>query len=270
MRRHVYTAAGWVGRQVRVEAWGPFLRRVASRELLLLIMPVLLVLGIWGFASVVDEIGEGTTPAFDEWAIRALRDPDDPARALGPAWLSKSARDITAIGSPPVLCLVTAAVLGWLLIRKSWHEALLMLVATGGGAGLSFVLKGHFTRARPSLVPHLDQVSTYSFPSGHAMASAIVYLTIGAVLARLFSQRRMKLYMIGVAAGIALLVGLSRVYCGVHYPSDVMAGWSAGVAWASLCWLVTIYLQYRGDVARDAETARAAAAPMTEAATAAG
>lgn len=270
MRQRVRSAAGWVGRQVRFESWGAFLRRVAARELLLLIMPPLLILGVWCFALVVDEVGESTTPAFDEWAIRALRDPADPARPLGPAWLAKSARDITAIGSPVVLCIVTAVVVGWLLIRKSWHEALLMLVATGGGACLSYLLKGHFTRARPSLVPHLDEVQTYSFPSGHAMASAIVYLTIAAVLARLFSQRRMKLYLLGVGAGIALVVGVSRVYCGVHYPSDVVAGWSAGVAWASLCWLVTILLQYHGEVSRDAETQRAAAGPTQEAATAAG
>lgn len=261
---------GGVGRAARrsptVRRGWRFVRHLARKELLLLIMPVVLVVGIWGFAAVTDEVLEGEAIRFDDWAILALRDPHDPARPIGPAWLGNIARDITSLGSGAVLTIFTLIVAGALVIYRSWHEVLLLLAALLGGAALSLGLKDVFERERPTLVPHLDVVSTYSFPSGHALLSAVVYLTIGAILARLFSKRRVKLYLLGVATSLALLVGVSRVYVGVHYPSDVLAGWCAGAAWAALCWLVTIFLQWRGDVARDADTARAAAVTETPAA----
>lgn len=256
---HVPRLARHVQRSVRVKDWGMFLRHVARKELLLLVMPAVLALGVWGFVAITEEVLEGDVAPFDEWALLALRSPaGDP---LGPPWVENTARDLTALGSGGVLVLFTLAVAGWLAIRRSWHEVALLLGALGGGVLISLVLKGTFERERPTIVPHLDVVQTFSFPSGHALLSAVVYLTVGAVLARLFSQRRVKLYFLSVATLLALLVGLSRVYVGVHYPSDVLAGWCAGAAWASACWLVTIWLQWRGDVARDAVTAHA---PGTE------
>lgn len=254
---------GGVGRAAResrtVERGWRFVRHLARKELLLLIMPVLLVVGVWGFAAVTDEVIDGEVIAFDDWALLALRDAQD-GTPLGPAWLGNVARDITSLGSGAVLTIFTLIVAGALAIYRSWHEVLLLVVALLGGAALSLGLKGLFERERPSLVPHLDAVSTYSFPSGHALLSAVVYLTLGAVLARLFSSRRVKLYLLGVATSMALLVGVSRVYVGVHYPSDVLAGWCAGAAWSALCWLATVFLQWRGDVTRDRATAQAAAA----------
>lgn len=247
-----------------------FVRHLARKELLLLIMPVVLVVGIWGFAAITDEVVEGEAIAFDDWAILALREPGDPTNPLGPWWLDNVARDVTSLGSGVVLTLFTLIVAGGLALYRSWHEVLLLLCSLGGGAALSLGLKGVFERERPSLVSHLDVVSTYSFPSGHALLSAVVYLTLGAVLARLFSRRRVKLYLLGVATSLALLVGVSRVYVGVHYPSDVLAGWCAGAAWAALCWLFTVFLQWRGDVARDRDTAQAAAAASEPALAASG
>lgn len=249
---------GGVRRSRTVRRGWRFVRHLARKELLLLIMPALLVVGVWGFAAVTDEVLEGESIKFDDWAILALREAEDASDPLGPWWLDNAARDVTALGSGAVLTIFTLITAGWLAIRRSWQEVVLLLAALGGGAALSFGLKGLFERERPSLVPHLDVVSTYSFPSGHALLSAVVYLTLGAVLARLVSQRRVKLYLLGVATSLAFLVGVSRVYVGVHYPSDVLAGWCAGAAWAALCWLGTIYLQWRGDVSRDPATAQAA------------
>lgn len=254
LRRAARTIGSAARRHVRLRQWLRFLEHVAKKELLLLVMPVLLVLGIFGFVSVTDEVVEGEAIQFDEWAILSLRELE---RAVPGHFLRDSARDITSLGSGVVLVIVTCAVAGWLAIRKSWHEVVLLLGSLTGGVTLSLMLKGAFERERPSLVPYYDVVSTYSFPSGHALLSAVVYLTLGAVLARLFSQRRVKLYFLGVATFLAFAVGVSRVFVGVHYPSDVLAGWCAGAAWASFCWLVTIFLQWHGDVARDAVTRNA-------------
>ena len=243
---------GGVGRAAResrtVERGWRFVRHLAKKELLLLVMPVLLVVGIWGFAAVTDEVMEGEAIAFDDWAILALRDPQDPGSPVGPAWLGNVARDITSLGSGAVLTIFTLIVAGALALYRSWHEVLLLVVALLGGAALSLGLKGLFERERPALVPHLDVVSTYSFPSGHALLSAVVYLTLGALLARLAEGWWTRLYFVGVAAALTLLVGASRVYLGVHYPTDVAAGWAAGLAWAVLCWLAARRLQRRGVV----------------------
>lgn len=258
LRRAARTIGSSARRHVRLRQWVRFLQHVAKKELLLLVMPVLLVFGVFGFVSVTDEVVEGEAIHFDEWAILALRDFEQRVSALGAGhFLRDSARDVTSLGSGVVLVIVTCAVAGWLAIRKSWHEVVLLLGSLIGGVTLSLLLKGAFERERPDLVPHYDAVSTYSFPSGHALLSAVVYLTLGAVLSRLFSQRRVKLYFMAVATFLAFAVGVSRVFVGVHYPSDVLAGWCAGAAWASFCWLVTIFLQWHGDVARDAVTRNA-------------
>ena len=162
-------------------------------------------------------------------------------------------RDLTSLGSAAVLGLVTTVVVGFLLIRRTYHAIGLVLVATVGGLLLSLLLKGFFSRPRPDIVPRLAEVYTSSFPSGHSMLSAVVYLTLGALLARLVERPALKVYVLTVAMLLALLVGFSRVYLGVHYPSDVLAGWSVGLSWAILCWLVARRLQRTGVVERSAE-----------------
>jgi undecaprenyl-diphosphatase len=129
----------------------------------------------------------------------------------------------------------------------------LVLAASAGGLIISSLLKHEFERRRPSVVPHLATVYTSSFPSGHSMMASAVYLTLGALLTRIVPERSAKVYFIAVAILVAILVGLSRVYLGVHYPTDVLAGWTAGSVWALVCWQVARYLQQRGTVERDTE-----------------
>ena len=123
---------------------------------------------------------------------------------------------------------------------------------------VSTLTKLGFGRPRPDLVPHATQVYTASFPSGHAMMAAVTYLTLGALLARVQPRLRLKLYLIGLAATLTVLVGCSRVYLGVHWPTDVLAGWTLGAAWALGCWAIALWLQARGRIETDAAGDRAA------------
>ncbi|MGH7213160.1 MAG: phosphatase PAP2 family protein [Tepidisphaeraceae bacterium] len=209
---------------------------------------LLVVSGTWGFIKLSSEVEEGETQQFDEWAVRALRQKQDPSKPIGPAWMAEVGRDITALGGVAVLTLATLAVAGFLALNRKYHAMLLVLVATGGGLALSSMLKGFFDRGRPELVPHLSHVYTSSFPSGHSMLAAVVYLTLGSLLTGLTRERTSKIYFLAVALVLTFLIGASRVYMGVHYPTDVLAGWTAGLVWAMLCWLVARWLRRRGAV----------------------
>ena len=221
---------------------------VGGSDLVGLLGVLALVVGIFGFFLLAGAVRVGGTQQLDERVLLALRIPDDPAVPLGPPWMGEVGRDLTAVGGVAFLFLITGSVAVFLLLCRKYHALVLLVATIGGGLLLSTFLKRYIDRPRPSLVPHLSYVASTSFPSGHSMLSAIVYLTLGALLARLIRPVRLKLYFLAVALLLTFLVGLSRVYLGVHYPSDVLAGWAAGLAWAVLCWLLTRRLQREGAV----------------------
>jgi undecaprenyl-diphosphatase len=208
----------------------------------------------WSFLALASEVLEGDTHTLDKMLLLSLRDPQNLANPIGPSWLEESARDITGLGGYVVLTLVTVGALAYLLMARKRGAALLVLSAIVGGMILSTALKLGFERPRPDLVAHATRVYTASFPSGHAMLSAVTYLTLGALLSRIQERRRIKAFIMGLAVILTLLVGMSRVYLGVHWPSDVLAGWSVGAAWACLCWFVALQLQRRGQVEKPGET----------------
>jgi len=146
------------------------------------------------------------------------------------------------------------------VLSRRRAAALLVLVAVAGGMLLSTLLKLGFERPRPDLVPHAVEVYTASFPSGHAMLSAVTWLTLGALLMRVEPRRRVKAFVLAMAVLTTLLVGASRIYLGVHWPTDVLAGWCIGAAWALICWLAALWLQRRGRVEETRETSDDAAA----------
>ena len=228
--------------------WLAPLGRWARREVALLAVLALASGALWGFAELADEVLEGETHAFDETILLALRSPTDRSDPLGPRWLEETMRDVTALGGIGVLAFITLAVAGFLALQRKTHAALFVVLAVGGGQLLSTLLKVGFDRPRPDLVPHGAMVSTASFPSGHSMMAAITYLTLGALLARVQPRRRLKLYLLGLAMLLTVAVGVSRVYLGVHWPTDVLAGWALGAAWALLCWAAALWLQRRGQV----------------------
>src|SRR5262249_39213798 len=149
-------------------------------------------------------------------------------------------------GSGTVLVLLVLAVLGYLAFTRRHSLMLVTLVASLGGTLLGFGLKELFGRERPTVVPHLAHVTSLSFPSGHSMQSAVIYLTLGVMLARTTTIRRVRAYFVSLALLLSLLIGLTRIYLGVHYPTDVTAGWLIGFAWAVLVALVARALQRRG------------------------
>jgi undecaprenyl-diphosphatase len=221
-------------------------------ELGTLLLLALAIAGLWAFAEVADEVLEGTTRDLDRDLLLLLRAPGDPATPIGPTWVQEIMRDLTALGGTAILTLATFAVAGFFLLRGKRASALYLLFAVGGGLLLSTLAKEFFARPRPDLVPHGSFVHTASFPSGHSMLAAVTYLTLGVLVARTLPQRRLKIYVLALAALVTGLVGISRVYLGVHWPSDVLAGWLAGVAWACLCMLGARWLARRGEVEPEA------------------
>ena len=243
---------------VIVRTFRSVLAWLGNRGHLVLAAMLAVVAGTWGFVELLDEVKEGDTRQFDEWLITWLRAHE------GPAWLQEVGRDMTALGGVAVMVLVTAAVAGYLLLSRRYHAMWLVIIATAGGLVLSTVLKYFIDRDRPSLVEHRSVVYTSSFPSGHSMMSAVVYLTLGSLLARIMPGRVLKLYFLLLAMGLTFLVGISRVYLGVHWPTDVLAGWCGGLVWALLCWLVARQLQRKGAVEKDDDPEPAADEPALE------
>ena len=218
------------------------------REWISLFAFVVITGGIWFFAEIADEVVKGETHRFDKTVLLAMRDPADTKDPWGPEWLEEMGRDFTALGGMGVLIFLTAATVGGYLLQGRYKTAALILVAVLGGLVIALLLKQSLDRPRPDLVPHGSYVYTKSFPSGHSMLSAITYLTLGSMIVRTRDHKATKIYVMVVSMLVTLLVGVSRIYLGVHWPTDVLAGWSAGASWALICWLAARWLQKHGHV----------------------
>lgn len=209
-------------------------RRSSRWPLIALITLTAALLGVFGM--VADEALEGDTVAFDS-AVTALFRTADTNAVIGPLWLQEAVRDFTSLGSFTILGLIVIASAVYLLLEKKAGTAVFLVVSVVAGTVISNVLKQTFNRPRPNVEASLT-VFTASFPSGHAALSAVVYLTLGALLSQSARSPLIKGYFIGLALLMAFLVGVSRIYLGMHYPTDVIAGWSLGLSWAMICWLI--------------------------------
>lgn len=203
-----------------------------------LLLVLLMSLAAGAFVWTVDEMREGETMARDRQWLLALHTPGQTGHVLGGAPALQLAREVTALGSPWLLCLLVGGVAAVLMAMRQRRMALFIVVSTSAGALFNTALKMVFERARPDLVPHEVIVVNASFPSGHAFGAAMVYLTLAALLTLRLERRAPRAVLLALAIGVALAVGVSRIALGVHWPSDVLAGWAAGSAWALATWLV--------------------------------
>ena len=214
--------------------------RAARAEIAALAALMVVALGVLSFIELADDMTEADGQAFDGAVLMALRPfADDPGRPWGPWWLHEAAADLTSLGGVAVLGLFALVAVTFLILQRKRLSALLLVVGLAGGVMLSEGLKATFERERPPAVYQAVETINASFPSGHALLSAVFYLTLGVMLTRAFSQRRLKAYALGVGVLLTMIVGLTRIYLGAHWASDVFAGWSVGAAWAMTLWLVS-------------------------------
>ena len=202
-----------------------------------------------GLLTLLLAIGAATggTHRLDRAILLTLRGATDGLAGWRPI-LRAFMLDMTALGDPPMLTMVVLLVAGYLFTAKRGHLAWLVIASTAAGSALGALLKSLFARARPDVVPHLVEVRSLSFPSGHAMQSAVIYLSLAAMIARTERSGRVRGYVLSAAVTLVMLVGLSRLYLGVHWPTDVLAGWTAGASWAFGTALLTRRLQARHEV----------------------
>lgn len=189
------------------------------------------------FAATAGLVVSGNAQNVDEAVLRGLRDGADPARAIGPSWLPVFAREVTTLAGTPVLTLATIVLAGWFAVRREWTLLVILLVAVIGQTLLANGFKELFGRPRPDIVPLLVHASGNSFPSGHSTSAASIYLTLAAMIASRTKAFAVRAYAFMAAVMLALIVGASRVYLGVHYPTDVIGGLSFGAAWAAIVWI---------------------------------
>ena len=230
---------------LQIKRFAPLVSRFGSTETRILIALILCAGSVWALVKLVSEVIYEREDAVDRSILIALRLPNDPSVPIGPLWLSECARDVTSLGSTSVLMLVVVEAIAFLLLNRRLRPALHVAAAALGGSLLVAQLKQVLGRQRPNFVPAAADLHTLSFPSGHATMSAIIYLTLAAQLSRIVPSHTAKSFVVASALFVTMLVGASRVYLGVHWPTDVLAGWILGAAWALFCWAVVERLEKR-------------------------
>ncbi len=219
--------------------------QLAREEIAAVSALAVVALGGFLFAVAADAMREPGGQAFDMAVLQALRPPGHPHDPIGPWWLQEAALDLTSLGGISVLGLFALITVGFLLIQRKYLSGVLLALGLLGGVTLSEGLKAIFNRPRPPADYQAVETLNASFPSGHALLATVFYLSVGVMMARAFQRRQLKAYIMSVAIGLALIVGLTRIYLGAHWLTDVLAGWSIGAVWAMTLWLVALGVEFR-------------------------
>lgn len=198
----------------------------------------LISLGLLIFARLTGKMINGETGKFDQTVLLWFRNPEDLADPVGPQVLEVIVRDITALGGVMLLSLLCLCVFGYLWLQKQRKLAGFVLACVVAGTMMNTLLKELIARPRPDIFAHATDAALSSFPSGHAMMSTIVFLTLGALLSLSTENKRIKTYILLWSVLLPFIVGISRLYLGVHWPTDIIAGWVAGATWSLLCLLI--------------------------------
>jgi len=220
--------------------------RVARQEVVAVAGLLVIAAGVLTFLRLADTVEQGGGKGYDWRLLQAMRPyAEDPTRPWGPWWLHEAAVDITSLGGISVLGLFALIALGLLLMLGKRLSAVILIVGLVGSVMLSEGLKAVFDRVRPPDIYQAVDTLNASFPSGHALLATTFYLSVGVMLTRAFPHRHLKAYAMGAAILIALLIGVTRVYLGAHWASDVLGGWSVGAAFAMVLWLFAYVVERR-------------------------
>lgn len=201
------------------------LRRIEAR---LLLTAVAIAGGLWGLLALVDDVREQENARLDRLVLLAFRVPGDLATPIGPRWVQEAARDFTALGGFTVLTLISVLAVVLLLMHRRKLQAAIFAGTVVLTQIAAEVIKHFIHRPRPDLVPHHDLVYSSSFPSGHATMSPVVYFTLAMIVAAGERDRPTRALLLAGATLLVVAIGVSRVYLGVHWPTDVLAGWALG------------------------------------------
>ncbi|MEP0792249.1 phosphatase PAP2 family protein [Funiculus sociatus GB2-C1] len=197
---------------------------------------LLAALALWGFAQIADEVLDKESQFIDTAILLALQ-------RLHTPLLDQVMTGITFFGEPELLLIICLGFAAWLLLRGNRSQATTLGIASLGAVGLNYLLKDLFARDRPALWDRIVDVRYYSFPSGHAMISMVVYGAIAYLLIKNFGKWSNLIIITTVA--LIFSIGLSRLYLGVHWPTDVLAGYAAGIVWLMTCIFSLEFWQYR-------------------------
>ena len=189
---------------------------------------VISIIATWIFGEFAEVVVAGKTQAFDEAVLRWLGAHRTPL-------LDSAMLEITALGTGVVVMMIVSISALFLALTQHKYSALLLLVATFGGVVLNQVLKLFFDRPRPEVIVWGTHAASSSFPSGHAMSATIVYSTVAYLASRLHEHAWQRWLTLSIAGIVIILISVSRLYLGVHYPSDVLAGGIIGLGWAAFC-----------------------------------
>jgi undecaprenyl-diphosphatase len=231
---------------VKTSGIGPFLRRtlpLPCDEFAALGALWVIALGLLTFVGIADDLTDAEGHGFDGRVLAWMQPLAGQPR--GPWWLHEAAADLTSLGGISVLALFAVTAIGILLILRKRLSAVLLVTGLAGGVVLSEGLKALFERQRPPAAYQAVDTLNASFPSGHALLATVFYLTVAVLMTRAFPRRRLKVYVLGIGILFALVVGMTRVYLGAHWATDVLAGWCVGAAWALALWLVSYAVERR-------------------------